>query len=189
VAMRYLKPLGQELNLTISRDGENREIAVTLNKDARDKALLATEQPDAAPRYIVWGGLVFQPLTETYLQTLKTQARGSLPVEFLELENRETELRERGYTELTALTLIIPTPATLGYDAMGFCLVEKVNGKEVHNFREFAAALDEPTANGIVEFSLNKPPYNVYMDRAAAEATNDSLRRSSVPNLRHVESK
>ncbi len=187
VAMRYLKPLGQELNLTISREGENREIAVNLNKDARDKALLATEQPDAAPRYLVWGGLVFQPLTDTYQQTLKSQARGSLPVEFLELESRENELRERGYTELTALTIVIPTPATLGYDAMGFCIVEKVNGKEVHNFREFEAALDEPTADGTVEFTINKPPYNIYMDRAAAEATNDSLRRSSVPILRRIE--
>lgn len=187
VAMRYLKPLGQELNLTISRNGESKDIAVRLNKDARDKALFATEQPDAAPRYLVWGGLVFQPLTDTYRQNLKTQARGSLPVEFLELENRETELRERGYTELTALTLIIPTPTTLGYDALGFCLVEKVNGKEVHNFSEFVQALDEPTEDGSVELTLNKPPYNIYLDREAAEATNDALRRSSVPVLRRVE--
>lgn len=187
VAMRYLKPLGRELNLTISRNGESMDIAVSLNKDARDKALLATEPPDAAPRYLVWGGLVFQPLTDTYLQNLKSQARGSLPVEFLELETRENELRERGYSELTALTLVIPTPTTLGYDSLGFSLVEKVNGKEVHTFADFARALDEPTADGTVELSINKAPYRIYLDRAAAETTNDSLRRSSVPVLRRLE--
>ena len=187
VAMRYLKPLGQELNLTISRGGENMDIAVKLNTDARDKALLTTEQPDATPRYVVWGGLVFQPLTATYLQALKGQARGSLPGEFMEIENREDELHQRGYTELTALTVVIPTPATLGYDTMGFCVVEKVNGEEVHNFSEFAEQLDKATPSGSVELTLNKPPYNIYLDRAAAEAANDSLRRSSVPVLRRTE--
>lgn len=183
-AARYLRPLGDTIRLTISRSGKTLDISLPLNTDARDKALLRTESPDEAPRYIVWGGLVFQPLTATYLQTLKTQARGTLPVEFLELEEREKELLERGMQELTALTLIIPTPATLGYDNLGFCVVEKVNGREPHNFAEFAALLDEPTPCGITELSINKPPYKIYMDRAAAEATNDSLRRSAIPHLR-----
>lgn len=184
VAVRYLKPLGQELNLTISREGNSQELALALNTDSRDKSLLPNEEDDTPPRYIAWGGLVFQPLSGTYLQALKSQARGSLPVEFMEIENREEELQKEGYTELTALTLVIPTPATLGYDNMGFCVVEKVNGHPVHNFSEFAARLDEPTPSGAVEITLNKAPYKLYIDRAAAETANDSLRRSAIPVLR-----
>ena len=187
VAVRYLKPLGQELNLTISREGESKDVTVALNTDARDKALLATEKTEAAPRYIVWGGLVFQPLTETYRRTLKTQARGTLPVEFLELDDREEELRGRGYRELTAITLVIPTPTTLGYDSLGFCVVEKVNGREPHDFSEFAAMLDEPTPNGTVELTINKAPYRIYLDRSSAEATNDALRRGPINSLRRME--
>ena len=187
VAVRYLKPLGQELNLTISREGESKDVTVALNTDARDKALLATEKTEAAPRYIVWGGLVFQPLTETYRRTLKTQARGTLPVEFLELDDREEELRGRGYRELTAITLVIPTPTTLGYDSLGFCVVEKVNGREPHDFAEFAAMLDEPTPDGTVELTINKAPYRIYLDRSSAEATNDALRRGPINSLRRME--
>ncbi len=187
VALRYLKPLGQELNLTISRDGSSHEKALALNTDARDKALLSTEEPDAAPRYLVWGGMVFQPLTNTYMQALKGQARGTLPVEFMEIENREEELHKAGYTELTALTQVIPTPATLGYEAVNFCVVEKVNGQTVQNFKDFAAKLDAATPNGIVEITINKAPYHIYLDRAAAEAANENLSRSSVPVLRRIE--
>lgn len=187
IAVRYLKPLGQELNLTISRDGESRDVTVALNTDARDKALLTTEAPGAAPRYIVWGGLVFQPLTETYCQALKAQARGTLPVEFLELEEREEELRGKGYNELTAITLVIPTPSTLGYDALNFCVVEQINGKHPRDFAEFARLLDEPTPDGSVEFIINKPPYRIYMNRNSAEATNDALRRGPITGLRRLE--
>ncbi len=186
-ASRYLRPIGDNIRLTISRGGESQEITVPLNTTARDNTLIPEEDPDTAPRYIVWGGLVFQPLTNTYLQALKSQARGTLPTEFLRAQDAEKELSEQGYKELTALTLIIPTPATLGYDTQGFCVVEKVNGRIPHNFAEFANLLDEPTPNGIVEIAINKAPYTIYLDRATAEAVNDTLRRSAVPNLRRVE--
>lgn len=187
VACRYLRPVGDTLQLTISRGGESMDISVPLNTDALDKALLATEKPDTPPRYAVWGGLVFQPLTSTYMQALKGQARGSLPVQFLEIDNRSCELRQGGVRELTALTLVIPTPATLGYETVNFCVVEKVNGKTPRDFTEFVQLLDEPTPTGIVEFTVNKPPYNIYMDTTTAAAVNDSLRRNAVPNLRRTE--
>lgn len=187
VASRYLRPLGDTLQLTVSRAGELKDITVPLNTDAKDKALLATEQPDKAPRYAVWGGLVFQPLTDTYIQTLKSQAHGNLPVEFLELDSRSTALREQGIRELTALTLVIPTPTTLGYDNLGFCVVEKVNGKTPRDFTEFVQLLDEPTPTGLVEFTLNKPPYRIYMEHGSAAAVNDNLRRNAIPHLRRVE--
>lgn len=187
VAARYLRPVGDTLQLTISRSGEQLDVTVPLNTDAKDKALLATERPDKAPRYAVWGGLVFQPLTDTYKQALSAQARGTLPVEFLEPEERSETLREQGIRELTALTLVIPTPATLGYDSLGFCVVEKVNGKTPHDFSEFVRLLDEPTADGLIEFTTNKPPYKIYMDSNTAAAVNDNLRRGAIPNLRRLD--
>lgn len=186
VVTRYLKPIGETLQISLSRDGEEINLPMPLNRDAEEKALMRTEKPGTPPRYIVWGGLVFQPLTETYLQTLQQQAKNSLPVEFLELENRKEELQEKGYRELVALTLVIPTPATLGYDTLGFCVLEKINGKEVHSLEECANLLDEPTPDGIVELTLNKAPYTIYLDRATAESSNDTLRRYSIPHLRRL---
>lgn len=179
--IRSLKPVGQQIKLGISRDGAEQEISVLLNRDALDKNLLGQEKPNVAPRYIVWGGLVFQPITTTYLNALPNL---SLPL--LLVKEHQEELQAEGRKELVGLTLVIPTPATLSYDALGFCLVEEVNGKRVHSFAEFAELLDTPTDNGITELTINQPPYRIYLDRQAAEATNDVIRRRAIPRLRHL---
>ncbi len=184
--VRSLKPQGETLALTISRDGQKQDIAVALNRAAEEKALFGSDIPGVQPRYIMWGGLLFQPLTNEYLAALRNRAKGSLPVQFLEAERREKEFREKGVTELVALTQIIPTPATLSYDGMGFCLVESVNGKPVHNFAEFARLLDEPTEDGLVALGLNKAPYTIYVDRQVAETCNAAIRRSAIPQLRQL---
>lgn len=183
--IRSLKPVGQQLRLGISRGGEQLEMDVALNRDAVEKNLLGVDKPGHAPRYIMWGGMLFQPLTQTYLDTLRSRA-GSLPLPLLQLKERLHALSEEGRHELVGLTLVIPTAATLGYDGLGFCLVEKVNGKTVHSFAEFAELLDAPTEDGLVELSLNRAPYSIYLDRQAVEAANDVIRRRIIPRLRQM---
>ena len=112
----------------------------------------------------------------------------ALPTEFLELDGRTEELRSRGFRELTALTLVVPTTATLGYDSCNFALVEKVNGVEPHSFDDFVKLLDAPTESGMVELTINKEPYVIYMEQKAAAAANDELRRSGIIRLRRTDS-
>lgn len=186
VIIRHLKPHGGRISLSIFRAGEKREVSVPLNRDALDNALPNREKPGVPPRYIVWGGLLFQPLTAEYLDTLRSKA-GGLPVQFLEIEKREQELREKGVKEIVALTLVIPTPATLGYESSAYSIVEKVNGREIHDFRDFEEALDAPTPDGLLHLTLNRAPFDIYLDRQAAEAANDTLRRNAIYRLRRVD--
>ena len=183
--VRYLKPLGETLNLTYCRDGQEYEAELQLNRDAEEKALIRTETAGTAPRYLVWGGLVFQPLTSNYLEALKAEAK-ALPTEFMKLDAQEEELQKRGFRELTALTIVVPTKATLGYDSCNFAMVEKVNGTEPHSFEEFVSLLKSPTESGMVEIAINKPPYRIYMESAAAEAANDELRRAGIIKLQRL---
>ncbi len=185
--LRSLKPMGETLQLTISRNGEKKEVAVPLDREAISNDILGDmETPGVQPRYVMWGGLLFQPMTPDYVLALMSAAKGSMPVQFLEVERREDEFREKGVTELVMLTQIIPTPATLSYDNVGYCLVETVNGKPVHNFAEFVQLLDEPTPDGLISFGLNKAPYTIYVDRRVAEAANSVIRRSAMPQLRQL---
>ncbi len=181
-----LKPMGETLTLAISRDGEKQEIAVPLNRAVAENGLMPQDAPGVQPRYLMWGGLLFQPVTEDYLHALSSKTKGALPVQYLEAERREKEWREKGITELVALSLVIPTPATLSYDGVGYSLVESVNGKTVHNFAEFVQLLDEPTADGLVALGLNKSPYTIYVDRQVAEAADSAIRRSAFQQLRHL---
>lgn len=183
--IRSLKPVGQQLELSISRDGQERRVTLPLNRDALDNALFGVEKPGTAPRYIMWGGLLFQPLTETYLRELQNSA-DNLPLSFLVVKDRAGELQDSGVREVVALTLVIPTPATLGYDTLGFCVVEQVNGQRVTSFSQFEELLDAPTQDGIIELTINRAPYRIYLDRQTVESSNDAIRRRAIPMLRRM---
>jgi hypothetical protein len=74
----------------------------------------------------------------------------------------------------------------MGYDSCNFAMVEKVNGAEPHSFEEFVSLLKAPTESGMVEIDINKPPYRIYMESAAAEAANDELRRAGIIKLQRL---
>ncbi len=180
---RSYKTLGEKLLLTISRNGEVMKLEVPLNRDLLEKGLFREDKAGVQPRYVVWGGLLFQPLTKTYINALHGKAAG-LPPELLELNDRTRELMDMGYEELTGLTLVIPTPATQDYEPLGFCLVEAVNGKRAKNFAEFISLLESSTPNGITEIAINKPPYKIYLDAHLTHQSNDMLRKHAIPRLK-----
>ncbi|MFI3244427.1 MAG: PDZ domain-containing protein, partial [Akkermansia sp.] len=184
--LRSLLPLGESLSLHIKRKGEEMDISVPLNRDAAEKAPIPSLKVKEQVRYIIHGGLLFQPLSTNYLDALKAAANGTLPEEFLTLKARSQELIDKGYQELSALSLVIPSPAVLGYESLAYCLVEQVNGKAVTSFDQLAQLLDEPTSNGITSISINKPPYTIYLKQADAQQSNDLIRRKAIPQLRQL---
>ena len=185
MVIRSLKPCGESITLGLIRSGEPLNLNVPLNRNALEKSPLRREKQGTPPRYVMWGGMLFQPLTQNYLDALEQRA-GSLPISFVRIKQTLPELLQQGRSEPVALTLIIPTPATLGYDALGFCVVEKVNGQPVISLEQLAELLDTPTPDGTVELTIDRPPYKIYMDHSLVEACNDMLRRQAIPVLRRL---
>ncbi len=184
--LQGVRQQGDVVPVKLVRDGEIIEVPITLNRDLKKNDLYRDAEDGHAPRYLIHGGLLFQPLSTNMLNDLRSKSRGSLPAEFLEVMQREDELIEKGYKELVVLTAVFPTAATLGYNGVGYSFIEKVNGKEVHTLEQLANYLDEPTSNGITSIETNKPPYKIYLDRKLAEESNDKLRRIDIPQLRKL---
>lgn len=180
------KPVGETLKLSLLRDGQPVEITLPLNRDAAEKSLVREMQPGERPRYIMWGGLLFQPVTDDFLRAIRERAQDSLPLSLACIEDNEDEYRKEGRKELVVLSLVVPTPATLGYDNARFTLVTKVNGKDVHDFDEFAKMIDEKTPDGLVRISLNKIPYDIYLSTDAVQRSNEVIRMQAIPRLRYV---
>ena len=185
--IRSLKPCGESVALGMMRDGEVYQATVPLNRDAVEKSTLRREKPGTPPRYIMWGGLLFQPLTADYLDALEHRA-GSLPISFVRVREGGKELADQGVQEPVALTFVIPMPATLGYDTLGFCRVTHVNGTLVRSFAQFADLLDAPTPDGSVRLTIDRAPYDIYLDRRTVEESNDVLRRRVIHTLRRISS-
>ncbi len=187
VLMRGMKDMGQDLELTISRAGEIQQVQVRLNRDALENALFRPQKGGVQPRYVMWGGMLFQPLTMNLVAELRNRNNGLLPLELQLLEHNPEELKTAGYTEPVGLTFVLPTEATQGYDDLRFCHLRAVNGKPVHSFDELPALLDEQTENGLIKLEFNKAPYAVYVERSAVDAVNEQLQQTAIPRLRVVE--
>lgn len=187
VLLRGMKDMGQELTLSVSRAGEPLQLQVRLNRDAVDNALFRPQKPGVQPRYIMWGGMLFQPLTSTLMSEIGNSRNGVLPLELQMLEQGQDALREAGCTEPVALTGVLSTVATQGYDELTLSRLIAVNGKPVREFADLPALLDEPTENGLIKLEFNKAPYAVYVERAAVDAVNEQLQQSAIPRLRVVE--
>lgn len=187
VLIRNMKDCGQEIMLTISRAGEAQTVAVKLNRDAVEKSLFPQQKPGVQPRYIMWGGMLFQPLTSAYISELKNRNNGLLPLELQYLEQNQDDLRSSGCKELVGLTFVLPTAATQGYANLSFSRLISVNGNAVKRFADLPAMLDKQTDNGLIRLEFNKAPYTVYVDRAAVDAVNSDLQKQAIPRLRVVE--
>lgn len=185
--MHCLKDAGQEITFTISRAGETMQVNVCLNRDAVENALFRPQPRGRQPRYVMWGGLLFQPLTKELVEELRARSNGSLPLELQVLEHDQEAVKQEGYTEPVGLTYVLPTFATQGYDVLRCCHLRAVNGKAVSSFDVLPALLDEETENGLIKLEFNKAPYVVYVERAAVDAVNEQLRQSAIPCLRVVE--
>lgn len=181
--LRGLKPIGETLTLSIRHEGQASDKIIELNRDAEENSLYCRNLPGEQPRYIMYGGLLFQPLSPEYITELKAAAKGDLPATFLELEGRMDEFRQEGRDELVALTLVIATPATLSYEQMTFCLVEKVNGQVVKNFRQFFDLINKRTPDGLVTFEVNKAPFTIVMDQKLTRRCNKAIKAQSIPRL------
>ncbi len=177
---------GETAELGILRQGEPLTVTIPLNRDAEEKALVKKEKIGAQPRYIMRGGLLFQVATADYLKVCRERANGALPYEYLTIERDKEKYLKEGRQELVLLTLVLPTPALLGYDDLYACVVDSINNKPVKSLEEVAELLDEKTPDGLTLIRMNKPPYIISIDHKLAEASDHYLRLRSIPVLRHL---
>lgn len=177
---------GDTVELTVRRHGKKLTLPVELNREAVDRALVAEEQHGQRPRFIMYGGLLLQPVTKNYLDAFQKRTGSRLPYEYLMIEKNKERFRKEGRREVVALSRVIPTPATLGYERMFPCVVEAINNTPVRSLEEAAALLDRATPDNLVTITVNKPPYTLVLDRSAVEASNRYLQRRSLPELRYL---
>lgn len=177
---------GEAVDFVVRRHGRQMTLPVQLNRDAVEKALLAEEKPGERPRFVMYGGLLLQPVTKNYLDAFRKRTGSRLPYEYLQIEKNKDRYRKEGRREIVALSRVIPTPATLGYESMFPCVVDAINGVPVRSLEQAAELLDRATPDNIVTISVNKPPYTLALDRSAVEASNRYLQRRSLPELRHL---
>ncbi len=132
---------GEEFKIQISRDGKPMEVSYRLPKYDFTNSLVPFATYDQEPEYLILGGLVFQPLSDSYLQSWGNEWKRRAPFRLL-YARTENPTRER--PSLVLLSQVLPDSYNIGYQEQRWLVVDKVNGQSISGLAELRQALQKP---------------------------------------------
>ena len=169
------KQIGDSVKIEVLREGKRLKIDVILNNVADDNLLVNTLAHGKTPRYLVYGGYVFSPLTRN-----------------LFINNRSTLLRLREATgewateereEAVILLKVLASPANRGDHNYSLWMVDKVDSQKFKNFAEFIQIIRD--FNGKYLIIENREGVKIAIDRKKAkELEQVILNRYDIKNSR-----
>ncbi|KAB2896157.1 MAG: serine protease [Kofleriaceae bacterium] len=170
--------VGDVMKLGILRGGRPMEVAVTLQPW---RPLVPRSRYDQAPRYMVYGGLVFQTLTRDFLGTWD-KWWNKAPKEFLNYYYLGSRSADR--EEVVILTQILADEINIGYAHLYNEAVATVNGAPARNLADFVARLT--SIKGLVEITTTSGGLVMLDSEEVARATPRILERYRIPRDRSV---
>jgi hypothetical protein len=132
---------GDDVKMSIWRDGHLTNLVYRLPKFDYTVSLVPGATYDQDPEYVILGGLVFQPLTDSYLQAWGNDWRRRSPFR-LNYYHNEQPTKER--PALVLMSQVLPDAYNIGYQEQRGLVVDKVNGKRISRLSELREALDKP---------------------------------------------
>ncbi len=175
---------GEKVPMVIWRDGKELAIelpAYVLTDD------LSTGNQYTLPRYFVYGGMVFTPLSRDYLNTLGRTWMESISQDIMaELFYRRDMEPDKKRSEPIMLADVLTHPVNANFEMKGRVMVDKINGIRIDRLEDVIRAFESnPGAQHLLEFS----PMNHLegLDRARAEQANpEILKQFGIPSDRRL---
>ena len=123
------KQLGETITMGILRDGKKINIDIEVTNIADNDLLVNTVSYDVMPKYFIYGGYTFVPLTRNLL--MSTNAT------LLQLRESASQWATDEKEEVVVLLKVLASKISRGDHNFSYWIVDKVNDKEFKNFKEF----------------------------------------------------
>ena len=159
--------IGEKLKMKILRKG--REVVEDI--PLRGEKLLIPYEHGKRPRYTIFGGMIFMPLTRNYLRVWGKEWTEKAPVKFVDLvKNENFPTLER--KEVVFLQNTLPDKENAGY-IFAHHIVKEVNGRRIKTFEEMVKSIEESKKRE-VKIGL-EDGYVIIIDREKATQANKRL--------------
>jgi hypothetical protein len=159
---------GDKVKLDIWRD--KKPMSATIELGSVWPYLYLAHGYDVKPRYVVYGGLVFQPLTLDLIDAYQpTDVRIRHYFDYFVLEQIYLE-----HPEVIILTNILPDPTNTYLSSYRGSIVDEVNGKKIRKLDDLAAAFAEKTDRFVVRLIGDGPP--LVLDPKEVESARERIK-------------
>ncbi len=159
---------GDPLKLHILRDKKEMDVSATL-KPAWP-FLIQANTYDAKPRFVLFGGLLFQPLSRDFLEVYGID---DLRVRYFydSFVDRAIFLQ---HPEVIILSQVLPDPINTYLEEFKNSIVSEVNGREIKRLDDLAAAFAEPSDYYVIKCIGEGRP--IVLERSKVEAARQRIK-------------
>ncbi len=154
----------------------NAEVTLEGKLSRKDPAemIVSPYRFDKGPSYLLAGGLLFQELSQTYLEGFGRERRSGPVLRLTRIAKHPEKYEEEGRKKIIFLSAVLPTPSVQGYERMGGQIVNEVNDVLIKDLNDLDTALKNPV-NGIHIIKLNEFPHLMHIDAVAMERDNMAI--------------
>src|SRR5712671_6801385 len=132
--------------------------------------LIQAHRYDVRPRYVLYGGLLFQPLNLDLLEAYRpTDLRLRHFFEYFVVEQLYLQ-----HPDVIVLTNILPDPINTYLAPYRGGIVDEINGKKVRTLDELASALSETPEHFVIRMIGDGPP--LVLDRNKVESARERIK-------------
>lgn len=177
---------GEKVPLQLWRSGKEMDISLPIYTYTKDKA--EGNQYDILPKYYIYGGLVFVPLSRDYLKTLGNNWNDpqNAPLMY-ELFYRKNESPSTARTEPVVLASVLAHPVNANIGVRAHALVDTINGIRIDKLEDVPKAFE--VNNGKEQHLITFQPSHTIeaIDKSAADqASPEILKTYGVPSDRRL---
>ncbi len=130
---------------------------------------IQANQYEVRPRFILFGGLLFQPVSRNFLEETKL---ADLRLRYMyDFYISDQFFKER--PDIIVLSAVLPDPVNTYLGGLKGGVVDKINGVKIHTLQEMADALAKPAEQYVIELLGEGRP--IVMERAAVEASRERI--------------
>ena len=159
---------GDKVKFEIWRDKQS--ITGTVQLDSVPPYLIQSHKYDVRPRYVMYGGLLFQPLGLDLLEAYQpTDLRIRHFFDFYVLEQIYLE-----HPDVILLTNILPDPINSYLAPYRGGIVDEINGRKIKTLDDLAKAFAEPADRFVINMIGDGPP--LVLDPKQVEAARERIR-------------
>ena len=138
----------------IVRDGKRMSIDLDLSSIDYDKWLVPSNPFNKQLPYLVRGGFVFTPLSQSYLEVWGGDFQNKAPLYLLDAWRRNKyKISTPERRDVVVISRVLSHPSNLGLQNVRNMIVSKVNGKALESLSQLKAILDD-TSKERVELTL-----------------------------------
>jgi S1-C subfamily serine protease len=151
------KQVGEKTEMEVFRNKKVVTINVPLSK--KGERITTCNEYETLPRYYIYGGIIFQPLTREFLKSWDTFWYNADPGLLYDYYFNETDNLSPEREEFIIINHILPDPANTYISGTSFAVVDSINGKKINKLEDLTGAFTQPIANyHVIKLEGNSTP-------------------------------